>query len=208
MASHLAAGHSQSAELSTGRPELLGCARQRSDTVEMWKLLLAGVLGFVALAVVSRMDEPPLMGALGAGGCVAPVVEHERAGGGLLRVAISHCTGSRGELEASDRALLTSAAIAWATPAHRFEHLRVTVYRVAESPAFTRAASRVFGRAELESRFGPRPPSLDQGQTFREWFDSMSWIGLLAGLIGALALPIWLGVMSARSGVHVFWVRR
>lgn len=174
----------------------------------MWKVLLAGVLVFVALAAASRMDKPPLMGALVAGGCVAPVVEHERPSGGLLRVTISHCTGSRWELESSERALLTSAAIAWTTPAHRFDDLRVTVYWVAEAPAFTRAVSRVFGRAELQSRFGPRPSRLDQGQTFREWFDSVSWIGLVAGLIGAIALPVWLGVMSARSGVHVFWVRR
>lgn len=173
----------------------------------MWKLLLAGVLVFVALAAASRMDKPPLMGALVAGGCAAPVVEYEHPSGGL-RVAVSHCTGSRGELKTPDDALLTSAAIAWATPAHRFEHLRVTVYRAAKTPAATRAMSQVFGRADLESRFGPRPPGLDHGQTFREWFDSVSWIGLVAGLIAAIALPIWLGVASARSGVHVFWVRR
>lgn len=174
----------------------------------MWKLFLAGVLVFVALAAASRMDESPLMGAVVSGGCGASVVEYERASGGVLRVGISHCTGPRGELKTSGDALLTSAAIAWATPAHRFEHLRVTVYWVAETPAFTRAVSRVFERAELESRFGARPPGLDHGQTFREWFNSVSWVGLVAGLIGAFALPIWLGVISARSGVHVFWVRR
>jgi hypothetical protein len=167
-------------------------------------LVLLALLVMPAFAIAAQLGAKDLRDQLADAGCRGATSEHQVLGSrSVLAVSVVECFGRAGETVSAAEAWNRIAHAAWSSPSARFDVVFATAYR---SGADQVPQSREFSSAEFARRWGPRPGRLD-------WvlLDPTSGPGLvllaLSAVLTAVAVPITLGIASARRGAMVFYWR-
>lgn len=176
----------------------------------MRRLLFVVVAAGLIFMVISSLRGPSVQDAMKAAGCRAPLLYFQNLSNrSVLALSSTECHGPDRSVLGGGEAIDVIAAAAWSSPATRFDTLFITVYRTQEKPAHVGSTDREITRAELESRFGPRSPSLDRAEGVKgPSISELGWILLPLLVVGSAVLPIYAGVQSARAGLVLIWMRR
>jgi hypothetical protein len=172
-----------------------------------WLLVFFAVLVVPFLVIVAQVRETELHQALTAAGCHKVAIKHQalRSRSGLS-ISVAECVDVAGEVVATEEVWEKIARVAWSSPAAQFDAVFATVYQAAADSPPSGAKSREFSRLDLERRWGPRPGHLDwvlPGLVAGPWLVLLTF----SAIVMTVAVPIALGVISARRGVVLFYWR-
>jgi hypothetical protein len=175
--------------------------------MKRWLLVLFAVLVLLLLIIVAQVGETELRRALTAAGCHKVAIEHQALRSrSVLSISVAECVDVAGEDVATEEAWEKIARVAWSSPATRFDTVFATVYQAAADSPPSGAKSHEFSRLDLERRWGPRPGQLDwvfPGLVAGPWLVLLTF----SGIVMTVAVPIALGIISARRGVVLFYWR-